>query len=125
LSPGGLASTLFATVLPEVFRRPASAIAGLLLATLLGASLFGSGGLVQLWRLRAERSVLGDEALRLLRVNDGLRQKIRRLRRSDHDLERLARQELGLVREGEIVYRFQPDSASASRSPAPRTDRDP
>jgi cell division protein FtsB len=75
---------------------------------LLGSSLLGSGGLLHLWRLRAERAALGEDAFRLLAKNDELRRKILHLRRSDRALERLARQELGLVRDGEIVYRFRP-----------------
>lgn len=68
--------------------------------------MVGSGGLYRLWRLRTERSVLGADAFRLLSKNDELRQRILRLR-SDRGLERLARQELGLVRDGEVVYRFR------------------
>jgi cell division protein FtsB len=90
-----------------VLRRPALALAALLLAGLLGSSVFGSGGLVHLWRLSAERTTLGDEAFRLLAKNDDLRRRILGMRRSDRVLERLARQELGLVRDGEIVYRFR------------------
>jgi len=97
-------------VIPAVLRRPASAIAALLLAALLGSSLLGSGGLLDLWRLRAERAALGEDAFHLLAKNDELRQRILRLRHSDRALERLARQELGLVRDGEIVYRFRPRS---------------
>jgi cell division protein FtsB len=96
-----------------VLRRPALALAALLLAGLLGSSVFGSGGLVQLWRLSVERSALGDEAFRLLAKNDDLRRKILRMRRSDRVLERLARQELGLVRDGEIVYRFRSRGAAS------------
>jgi cell division protein FtsB len=128
LFAGRHASTLFDTVLPAIFRGPASFVAALLLATLLGASVFGSGGLLQLWKLRAERAALGEEALKLCRANDSLRQKIRRLRRSDRELEVLARRELGLVRDDEIVYRFASRPAGASsvtRPPATRTDRDP
>ncbi|HSD10990.1 MAG TPA: septum formation initiator family protein [Candidatus Binatia bacterium] len=95
-------------MIPAVLRRPASALAALLLAALLGSSLFGSGGLVDLWRLRSERAALGEDVFGLLAKNDELRRKILRLRRSDRALERLARQELGLVRDDEIVYRFRP-----------------
>lgn len=89
-------------------RRPAKGLAAVLLAALLGSCIFGSGGLLDLRRLQAERAALGEEAFRLLGKNDDLRQRILRLRRSDRVLERLARQELGLVREGEIIYRFRP-----------------
>ena len=89
------------------------AIAIALLAGLLGSCVFGGGGLLQLWRLHGERSALGEETYRLLAKNDELRQSILRLRRSDRALERLARRELGLVREGEVVYRFRPRPSSA------------
>ena len=95
-----------------MLRRPALVVAAVLLAGLLGSSIFGSGGLVQLWRLSTERAALGDEAFRLLAKNDELRRKILRMRRSDRELERMARQELGLVRDGEIVYRFRSRSAA-------------
>ena len=94
-------------MIPAVLRRPALALASILLAGLLGSSIFGSGGLVRLWRLAAERSALGEDAFRLLAKNDDLRRKILSMRRSDRALERLARRELGLVRDGEIVYRFR------------------
>jgi cell division protein FtsB len=86
--------------------------AALLLTALLGSSIFGSGGLLQLWRMHAERSALGEEALHLLVKNDDLRRTILHLRRSDRSLERLARERLGLVRDGEIVYRFHSPSVA-------------
>ena len=88
-------------------KSSASALAAVVLAALMLSSIFGSGGLVVLYRLRAERAALGNEAFALLAKNDALRQQILHLRRSDRALERLGRQELGLVRDGEIVYRFR------------------
>ncbi len=88
-------------------RRPAFWITALPITALLAASVFGSGGLLELWRLRRERTVLRDEVFRLLQDNDTIHQRIVLLRRSDRELERLARQQLGLVRDGEIVYRFR------------------
>jgi cell division protein FtsB len=89
-------------------RRPANLFAALLLTALLGSSTFGSGGLLQLWHMHAEREALGEETLRLLVKNDDLRRSILHLRHSDRSLERLARERLGLVRDGEIIYRFRP-----------------
>jgi cell division protein FtsB len=89
-------------------RRPANLFVALLLTALLGSSIFGSGGLVQLWHMLAEREALGQETLRLLVKNDELRRSILHLRHSDRSLERLARERLGLVRDGEIIYRFRP-----------------
>jgi len=94
------------------------AIAIALLVALLGSCVFGGGGLLQLWRLADERGELGQETYRLLAKNDELRQTILRLRRSDRALERLARQELGLVRDGEVVYRFRSRPVTAVDSSA-------
>jgi cell division protein FtsB len=102
-------------VTPAVLRRPAIAIAALLLVALLGACVFGTGGLLHLRRLRAERRALAEETFTLLVKNETLRQRILRLR-SDRTLERLARQELGLVRDGEIVYRFRGALADSAAS---------
>jgi len=89
---------------------------------LLVSSIVGTGGLLHVWRLRAERGALGEDVFALLHKNDGLRRKILGLRRSDRQLERLARQQLGLVRDGEIVYRFRASdeggAAAATSRPA-------
>jgi cell division protein FtsB len=85
-----------------------------LLATLVGSSIFGNGGLVQLWGMHRERSALGEETLRLLVKNDELRRSILHLRHSDRSIERLARERLGLVGDGEIIYHFHSRSDSAS-----------
>lgn len=88
-------------------RRPTFWAAALPLGALLAGSIAGSGGVLELLRLRHERAELSEEVFRLLRETEVLRRRILTLRRSDVELERLARQELGLVRDGEIVYRFR------------------
>lgn len=108
--------------MPAIVRRPATRLAAVLLGALLGSCIFGAGGLLDLRRLQGERAALGEEAFRLLGKNDDLRQRILRLRRSDRVLERLARQELGLVREGEIVYRFHPRVEKPSPADAAADD---
>ncbi len=69
---------------------------------------------MQLWQMRTERSALGQETLRLLVKNDELRRSILHLRHSDRSIERLARERLGLVGDGEIIYHFHSRSDSAS-----------
>lgn len=90
----------------------------MLLATLVGNALFGEGGIVDLFALRSERTEIGHEVFDLLRENDRLRRRIHALRESPRTLERLARSELGLVRPGEIVYRFSTETVGADRSDA-------
>lgn len=96
------------------------------IALLLGNAAFGDGGLVDLFALQSERLALGDQVFDLLRSNDELRREIRRLHDSPRSVERLARSELGLVRPGEIVYRFASGAAATStEEPAPPVGRDP
>lgn len=92
-------------------------LAALPLAALVVATIAGRGGLLELLRLRRERTVREAELFRSLGENDRLRQQVIALRRSDRDLERIARRELGLVRQGEIVYRFRtrPERSAESR----------
>jgi cell division protein FtsB len=94
-------------------RRPVWWLAALPLAALVANTVAGRSGLVDLWRLYHDRAALDEEVYRLLRQNDDLRQRILTLRRSDRDLERLARRQLGLVRDDEIVYRFHPRPAAS------------
>ncbi|HXV83997.1 MAG TPA: septum formation initiator family protein, partial [Candidatus Binatia bacterium] len=59
-----------------------------------------------LWRLKAEKAKLDQENFRLQKENEGLRQRISKLRNDNFYLEKIAREELNLVRPGEIIYRF-------------------
>lgn len=74
---------------------------------LLGLTVFGDRGLLHLQRLRQEHARLLEENQRIRQQNDALRQEARNLRGNHRYLEEIARRELGLVREGEIVYHFR------------------
>jgi cell division protein FtsB len=101
-------------VSPPEKRGPIFWLAAILLTALVGNALIGDGGLIELAKLSAERRELGEDVFELLRSNDDLRRKIRLLRDSPRSLERLARRELGLVRPGEIVYRFPTGASEAA-----------
>lgn len=96
----------------------AAALVGVVLI-FAGFTIFGTNGAVSLGQLRHGEEVLTDRAFALLQRNENLRQRILRLRQDDHFLESVARSRLGLVREGEIVYRFAPPDDRASQKPAP------
>jgi cell division protein FtsB len=101
-----------------VQRGPVLWVASVLLAALVGNALLGEGGVADLLALRAERIEIGHEVFDLLRENDRLRRRIHALRESPRTLERLARSELGLVRPGEIVYRFSAETIGTDRPDA-------
>ena len=61
---------------------------------------------LHLWRLRGEKDRLDEQNFRMQKENSILRERIYRIRNDDAFLEKLAREELNLVRPGEVVYRF-------------------
>lgn len=73
---------------------------------LVGVVIFGSRGVLHLRTLMAEEDELGNRISLLLHENEQLRARIHRLRTDDRTLERLAREQLGFTRPGEIIYRF-------------------
>ncbi len=90
-----------------------SAILGLYVA--LGIStVFGGRGLLHLRGLAQEREVLEAGAFALLRENEALRDCIGRLETDDAFLETIVREELGFVRPGEVVYRFDAPTSDAT-----------
>jgi cell division protein FtsB len=93
-------------------------ILGLAIAVLtvwLGASaVFGESGALFWLQRRRERDRVGADTMRIARETHDLEQAIARLT-SERGLETAAREQLGLVRPDEIVYRFRPPPASPSR----------
>jgi cell division protein FtsB len=84
-------------------------------------TIVGERGALHLWRLQGEKGHLDERNYRLQKENETLRRRIWRLRNDDAYLEKLAREELNLVRPGEVVYRFPKTEArrGASVSEAP------
>jgi cell division protein FtsB len=90
-------------------------VVGLLVLLILGYTVFGERGLVNLVRTRRQAEALLAEAARLKEENRRLREEIQRLRSDRGYIERLAREELGMVKPGELVFQF----AEAKDNPSP------
>ena len=89
-------------------------------------TVIGERGVLHLWRLRGEQSRLDEQNFRLQKENEALRQRIYRIRNDNAYLEKLAREELNLVRPGEIVYRFSnPGNRPANQKPESRHNTKP
>ena len=74
------------------------------LATGLAFALAGERGTMALARMDAARVQLEESIARLEAENRELELELRQLRRPGHAAERVARETLGLVAPGEIVY---------------------
>ena len=79
-------------------------------------TMAGEWGAIHLWRLRGEKANLDEQNYRLQKETEALRQRITRLRNDDFYLEKLAREELNLVRPGEVIYRFPSSEPRRSRA---------
>lgn len=68
--------------------------------------LMSPTGLTRLENLRRERAEAEREVTRLSREIRRLRAEVRRVKKEPAAVERVARDELGLVRQTEIVFQF-------------------
>ena len=70
--------------------------------------IWSPNGLLHLRQLYVEHQQLTAKTLILEKENHQLYQEITLLRNDPVAIERLARQELGLVKEGELIFQFLP-----------------
>jgi cell division protein FtsB len=87
-------------------RRPLRIIL-IVLVILLAASLPGDRGLIGLIQMQRTRAALARDVERLAATNAALADEVRSLRTDPGRIEAIAREELGLVRPGELVYEFR------------------
>jgi cell division protein FtsB len=66
----------------------------------------GANGTMRVWQMERELEVLEQEIVRLRAQTLTLTQTVDRLRNDPLYVEKLAREELGYVREGETVLKF-------------------
>ena len=84
-------------------------LAVLALATVaVPVMVFSRSGLPRLNSLMRERLQAQDQISRLTREIGELRAKVENIRRDPAAVERVARDQLGLVRRTEVVFQFEP-----------------
>lgn len=88
-------------------------LAVLAVALMLTLALFGEEGLIRAFKLSRERDLQRQQVEALQDENRALRQEIELLRNDPRYLEGVARRELGMVREDELVYQFLPPGKAA------------
>lgn len=100
--------------------------------------IFGNRGLLDNQRLKEKLSELRAENLRIEAVNNGLKREVVLMREDFRYIESVARNELGMVKQGDFIYRFvdpagkkeesatpPPSDGSGQPSQEPREDTDP
>jgi cell division protein FtsB len=78
-------------------------------------ALFGDRGILHLFKQKRQQAEMQRQLAEVEEVNAGLRKEIAALSSDRRHLERMARSQLGMVREDEVVYQF----TSKNRSAAP------
>ena len=81
-------------------------IPGACLAFILFFTVFGERGLLRIYEMKREKQRIELKVADLHLENQKLRLSIEALRSDRHQLERIARKELGLVKPNEIIYQF-------------------
>lgn len=84
-------------------------ITGFFLTTLIALLLltvFGQRGFIHVIRLQSELQEIENKNMLLRKENESLKEDIELLKNNLKYLEEIARKELGLIKEGEIVYRL-------------------
>ncbi|WP_302504250.1 FtsB family cell division protein [Geoalkalibacter halelectricus] len=76
-------------------------------AVLVGLALFGERGVLNTLRMHQYKQSLQEKIAEIETDNARLRAEIEALRNNSRHLEGVARKELGMVREGELVYQFR------------------
>src|SRR4030066_694741 len=73
-------------------------------------TFFGEKGILHLLRLQKEVARIKGKNMKLEEENQKLKEEVKRLQSDKRYIEEIARKELGMVKEGEIIYRFDPSS---------------
>lgn len=99
------------TSAPSTRRLPLLPV--LLALLLLGFALFGDRGILRAVQANRQKAALQEQVRQLEAANAELRQEIESLRNDRRYLEAVARKELGMVKDDELVYQFRPAQPKA------------
>ena len=70
-------------------------------------TFFGDKGILHLLRLRKELVRIKETNVKMEAENEKLREEVKRLQHDKRYIEEIARKELGMVKEGEVIYQFE------------------
>lgn len=77
-----------------------------ILSFLVALAVFGKKGVIQLKDIQQKKAVLQAKVAKLEKENSELKENIGALRSDKREIEKIAREELDLVKPGEVVYQF-------------------
>ena len=109
-SPGMDSEASRSGVIRQILTTPALCIAlilsGLFILGTMALAIHNEKGFLAMWEKQHQLAVLESDTADVEEVNAGLRHEIRRLQKDMEYIEKIAREELRLVRPGEVVFEF-------------------
>jgi cell division protein FtsB len=103
--------------LPAIWRRLLVALGVALTVWMVFYAVYSPNGWIAYRQKRAAYQHLSQEHQQLEKENEELRHRIKELKTDPRAIEKIAREEFGLVRPGEYVYRLPPSQPAASITP--------
>lgn len=79
-------------------------------------TFFGDKGILHLFRLQKELARVKETNAKTEEENRKLREEVKRLQSEKRYIEEIARRELGMVKEGEVIYQFEFPNPPRERS---------
>jgi cell division protein FtsB len=89
------------------------------LGLLLLQDVFGTHGLIAMRRSLREAAQAQKEINLMNEENRQLEERVKSLKTDPSAVERIAREEMGLARPGEYIFKIQPKSVDAATLPSP------
>jgi cell division protein FtsB len=97
-------------------QRNLSWLLGLALALLLLQDIFGTHGLVAMRRSQKNAAQIQQEIARIDEENQQLQDRVKALKSDPAAIERIAREEMGLARPGEYIFKIPPKRPNSDNS---------
>lgn len=107
-------------VLFAFLRRHGGIVLGLTLLVVLVHDVFGPRGFLAMRRNQIEVQRLRDEIQKVHEENQRAAEHVKALKSDPKLIERIAREQMGLAREGERIYRIAPPQETTDTSAPPR-----
>jgi cell division protein FtsB len=101
------------------FERYVYAAVALLLVALAIDGVFGAHGTISTYRLKLKVEKAQQQAGNLEQENKVFADEVRKLKTQPSAIENVARERMGLVKPGQLVFKLQPKSSARSSSNAP------
>jgi cell division protein FtsB len=110
----------FGEQLREFLRRNMSWLLAAAFTLLLLQDVFGTHGVVAMRRAQKEAASVQKEIDLINQENQQLQDRVQSLKNDPQAIEHIAREEMGLARPGEYIFKTAPRPGDASNSAQPR-----